>query len=1159
MLWGLAVCLLAGSLGASRLAAQVIKGSISGTVIDQSGATVPQADIRATNAETGQEFSTKSEATGLFKLALLPVGTYRVELSKQGFRKFSITNVSVSSGQENSLGTLQLEVGDVTTTIEVTAAPPLLQTAQSQISTAIKGREIASFPGVGENQGLDRLVLMLPGVIDSRDGNFSNTNGASFAVNGIRGRNNDQQLDGQANNDNSVGGPSVFIGNAEFVEEYQAVTNNFGPEYGRNAGSVINIVTRAGTNNWHGSIYATESNSALNSLDNIQKSFQDLDKLPRFNEVFHSYSAGGPIVKDRVFIFGGFDHDYRSQQESYSTGSLTPTPAGLDQLGACSWANAASVGALRNNGPYGITGGNPVISGTPEVVTLTNPLDDTQTCDVEMGGVRRTLSTGFKGYDAIARLDVQTDKNRFYGRWYYQPQTFPNADSFLRAAAGYPVSVPSLGQGYGFSWTRTFSSRMVNELRLNYGRISVEFGTNTIGNTIPSMLDIDQGLANINLPTGYADFGPANNAPQGRIVNTYQLQDNWSYIVGHHQFKAGFNWTNQRSGNRFLPNVNGTYNYPSFDAYVANIPSSISITVGNPVAGFRENNLFAYVGDDLKVTPNLTLNLGLTWSYFTQPSNFFNDVTTNRESNAETSFWDPNLDLSIRTIPRLENIKTDFAPSIGFAYTPKWGGALTGEGKTVVRGGYRLAYDPPFYNMYLNMMSSAPTVLAQTISGANAAANPLPAEPFGPAVRNQLASYLTFGVSDPRRFNQTRVASDYRTDRVSSWSFGIQREITRNAVFEARYVGNHGDRLFQSINMNPRVRELLRDFPNALPSNVAACTDSTAPGYRRTDCDLGVVRLRANTGYSDYHALQTEFRGTNIANQLTIRTAYTWSRTTDNASEIFGTGGAGNTLAFSQNPLDYTTGEHGLSGLDRPHTWTLSLQEEIPAFRDQRGVAGKILGGWFIGGSYILASGEPYTPIQYGLNYFTGGIQYFDVTFNNAFVGTFETARPFVGNPAAPAGSVGIFAGDACGYFGGDAECGMAADTLLSMNTINLDGTATTVTPESVRFIVNAPTANGVYGTPFGTAARNSLRDYHSNVANFAIYKRTKLSERFTLQFHMTMINPFNHPNFYSIDPFIDDAGLASEGTGFADPTLWNGTTSSLGQRQINFGLKLTF
>jgi hypothetical protein len=316
MLWGLAVCLLAGSLGASRLAAQVSKGSISGTVTDPTGAAVPDAEVTAVSSTTGAANTTRTESTGLFRLPLLGGGSYTVTVAKEGFRKLVLSDVEVRSAQDNSLGTLKLEVGQLTTVIEVSAAPPILQTSQAQVSSSIKGSEITVFPGIGENQGLDRLVLMLPGVINSRDNSFSNSNGADFAVNGIRGRNNDQQIDGQANNDNSVGGPSMFIGNTDFVQEYQVVTNNFGPEYGRNAGSVVNIIMKSGTNSWHGAVNATESNSALGTLNNVQKAFEGMTKLPQFNDIFHSYSAGGPVVKDRMFIFAGFDHEYMSQKRT---------------------------------------------------------------------------------------------------------------------------------------------------------------------------------------------------------------------------------------------------------------------------------------------------------------------------------------------------------------------------------------------------------------------------------------------------------------------------------------------------------------------------------------------------------------------------------------------------------------------------------------------------------------------------------------------------------------------------------------------------------------------------------------------------------------------------------------------------------------------------
>jgi hypothetical protein len=602
----------------------------------------------------------------------------------------------------------------------------------------------------------------------------------------------------------------------------------------------------------------------------------------------------------------------------------------------------------------------------------------------------------------------------------------------------------------------------------------------------------------------------------------------------------------------FLPNYNGTYNFSSFQAYADNLPSSISITLGSPTLDFREHDSFFYFGDDIKATSNLTLNLGLTYTYFGQPANLFHTADVKNET-GDTPFFDPSLPLSVRTFPALPAPKNQFGPSAGFAYSMQ-------GGKMVLRGGYRLAFDPPFYNIYLNIASSAPQVLAQTLSGDSAAANPLLAAPFGPAVREQLAPYLTLGVQDPRNFNQTTVSPNFRADHVQSWSFGVQRQIVPALVAEARYVGNHGGNLFQSLNGNPYVAGLQAAFPNSIPSNITPCSEADAVVARavgRANCNIGVERLRTNTGVSDYEALQTELRATNLAHQLTLRTAYTWSKTTDNASEIYSTLGGGSTVAFSQNPLSYVGAEHGLSGLDIPQNWTMSFVEQLPFYRDQHGVAGHILGGWTLAGTYLLGSGEPYSPVQYAINTFSGGGflpggTLYDYPFNTAFIGLYETARPFAGSRSAPVSAVGIYAADSCNYLG--VGCSAAANQLISFNAANTTGTVQTVAPNQVRFIANGLEASTLYGTPYGNVGRNTVRDFHTNSANFSLAKDVKITERLKAQWRMDMLNVFNHPNFSSVDTYLDDAGYLLEGTGFGVPSLTSG-----GNRSINFQLKLLF
>jgi len=1150
----------------SKLAAQVAKGSISGSVVDPQGGAVPKAKIRVLNKETNAEVISESDSSGLFRVSLLPIGIYDVEISRAGFRKAVLSNVQVSVGVDRDLGSIKLELGEVTSTVEVSAAPPLMTSTEAQVTTSIQSSTIQSFPGVLENQGLDSLALFVPGVVNNRDLGFSNTNGTGFAVNGLRGRNNDQQIDGQNNNDNSVAGPGLFLSNPEFVQEYQITTSNFGPEYGRNSGSVVNIQTRNGTNVWHGSILGTESNSVLNTLNTEQKAFEGLKKPARFNDEFTSATIGGPWWKDKVFFFGGFDNEIVSQKQVFSTGSLTPTPLGLGQLAAC-FPNSASVAALRAFGPYGVGGGNPTPQGTLRQIAVTN-------CSggVQMAGVQRTLGTGSHTYDWISRIDLQTTKNHFYGRYIYNKSTFFNTDAFGTAARGYPASVPALSQVYGFSWARTFTSRMTNEVRLNYGRLNVEFGKNSIGNTVPGQKDIATALANIAIQgtsggSPFLGFGPATNAPQGRIVNTYQVQDNWSYLLGRHAVKAGVNFTYQRSPNIFLPNLNGAWRFSNFSAYAANVPNRVQIAQGDPSLDFREKDTFLYVGDDFKMTNSLTLNLGLTWSYYGQPANLFHDRTVKRETSG-SPLWNPALSLAIRTFPAIPATKDSFGPSAGFAYSPQWGGKwLTGgPGKSVLRGGYRLTYDPPFYNIYINISSAAPQVFLQSLVGSQATSNPLPAVPTGPNARAQLASFLTPGVADPRTFNETNITPDFGPQRAHEWSFGLQREIMSNAVIESRYVGNHATQLFQSINGNPGISGLATNFPSLVPAGVTPCSaaNAFAPVARgRANCNLGIILTRTNTAYSDYQGWQTEFRGTNLWHQLTVKTAYTFSKTTDNVSEIFGTSAAGNTRALSQNALDFKKAEHGLSGLDFRHNWTITFTEEIPAFRSQQNVLGKILGGWVVSGNYIIASGQPYTPVQTFINAASvTGVSSFDTAF--PFVG--EVARPFVANPSAPVDAVGIFAGDACniGFTAATGDpCALAATALISLNALNTgSGSVVSVTNQQVRFIANGEVADQQFKTPFGTAARNILRDARSNTANFTLFKVVKLGERVAVRWHMSMLNVFNHPNFTSVDPFIEDAGVFDDQTGFAKPNAFPGGNPNLvgtPGRSIRFGIRIGF
>jgi hypothetical protein len=321
----------------------------------------------------------------------------------------------------------------------------------------------------------------------------------------------------------------------------------------------------------------------------------------------------------------------------------------------------------------------------------------------------------------------------------------------------------------------------------------------------------------------------------------------------------------------------------------------------------------------------------------------------------------------------------------------------------------------------------------------------------------------------------------------------------------------------------------------------------------RANCNNGIARIRTNTAFSNYNAAQLEFRANNLFKQLTIRTGYTYAKNLDNVSEIFSTLGGGNSTFFAQNPANQVKGpgEYSFSGLDYPNTWTMLFTENLPFFKEQHGLFGHLFGGWGISANYQLQSGQRYNPTQAFEAFATAAGDYYDRGYINAFAG-FDTAHTFMGNLSAPATSVGMFAGDACALYsltGTDPLCTGNPNQLISLTAVGKSGCESnaaiacpfvSVTKDQVRFITNSAQAQAVFGTPFGNTPRNPVRDAITNIASASIIKNFKITERSSFEFHTTLFNVFNHPNFQTIDPLTSDAGLNGLGTGFGDPSMTN-------------------
>jgi outer membrane receptor protein involved in Fe transport len=1178
--------------------AQATTGTLRGTVVDPNGGVVVGATVTAKNEATGstsQPTTTNNE--GVYEFASLPPGPYTVTVEASGFKRSVNTGVQVKIGIVNPFDA-KLEAGNVAETVTVTAnTEEVVQRDQSQISTTVDTRKVEELPSNAAASGLDTLALLAPGVFPTNSGGV-NTNGTGLNVNGNRARSNNFQIDGSDNNDLSVAGPALFVDNSDQIQELQVITNNFSAQYGRNQGAIVNYVTKSGTNQFHGSAFEFHrDNKNLDSLDNIEKrSGQAKPNQSLFN-VFGG-TVGGPLPiphfgeggkgwlsgKDRAFFFITYQGVRNPQSVTLRSGSFAFLPSQFPLLQAAFPGNAV-VNAITTQSVFAL-----VPNAHPRT-DVANPF-----ATLVLGGQtflaaqpEYTISAPFTETDYSARFDFKpSNKDNVTFRFLHQTQDFVNglAAFGFNLPNGFSGDIPGGSKNFGGIWTRTITPSLVSEARVFYQRINAEFGGGCSAGTpgcIPGALSIGSTYTNIGLPTlatttgatrSLQTIGVATNLPQGRVGKVYQFADNLTWVHGKHSFIFGAEYKHLNEVSPFLPNFNGAFAYSSATRLINNAPSGISLTVGDPTLAFTENDQYYFVQDDFKFRPNLTLNLGVRYEYTGQPINVLHDQSVARESNAATAFFDPALPLSVRTVPQAPTDKNNFAPRVGFAYTPHFWKSIFGEDETVIRGGFSIAYEPAFYNILLNVQGSAPFSAAIALNTANALASstngpfPLPGgTATGDVIRSgaSASGVLPLGKLNPLFLSQTTVAPDFHSPYSEQWSLGIQHQFGKNHVGEVRYVGTRGVGLFQNAIGNPFVGTLVNGIPNwegtgvnmpsfanLIPAGITPlnCTNDPSTLFvNESVCNGRVLRQstiteRVNSGSSIYHSMQSRYNGRFLNNSLNLSAAYTWSKTMDNASEIFAFDIAS---SFAQNPFCASKCEWSRSQIDRPNALSLSFIYDVPWMKEQRGVVGHVLGGWQVNGVYVLTSGEPFTPGQF---------------FNSSIYGTAQSYvasgdRPFVGNPKADQRLVAITQLDANVVFGAPLT---DINGFYSLNALNSTGDAVPVSPNDVRFIVNTPNAARIFGTPFGNAGRNTLRGPRLNQLNASLFKNIKVGERLTVQLRGEAYNVLNHPNpgygvnanGYLPDFFTEDAGV--DGSHFAD----NGDIE-LARRVIQVGLRIIF
>ena len=1151
----------------------ITTGTITGTVVDPAGAVIQNAHVQAVDTTKGTTLVTNSLADGIFSFRAVPVGTYKLQITADGFNQTEVNNINVASGVTNNLNNIQLTIGASTQVVVSGTGQPLLNTADSQVTTTFSTQSIQNLP---LNNGFDTITEAIPGVVSTHGAggtNFSNTNGDGFSVNGQSGRYNNFEIDGQTNNDNSVAGPQAFFGSQDGIEEIQVITNNYSAQYGRNAGAVVNYVTKSGSNAFHGSAFELYQGQYLSSLTNAEKNplfgfcgpGQDASSgcsptvVPRFVENRYGGTLGGPVLKDKLFFFGSFfwDHVRTGVTPSQSLPDLTPTPDGIQALQAAFPGNPG-VAALAAYGPYGVTVGNPTPAGSIVNEPVTGPNGVTAT--IPFAGVQRTIATPFNDKEYLGRLDWQpTSKDHLFVRYFYQDQlstgvpfTSTGAGSI---ASGSYVDVPGTTHSIGADWTHVFSDRWVDQLRYSFQQSKVFFQGGAIPACVANNLTVCP--SDIDFTGSNQDLGFGYNAasPQGRTVKVTQIQNNATWTRGNHTILFGGEFDYQNSPNIFLPLYNGQYLYSTLSSFLQD-SGNLLLANGNPVIPFTEPDAAGYIQDDWKVRPNFTVHIGLRWEYFGQAVNKLHDETVSRESNSATAFWDQTLPLADRTVGSVNENYKNFEPRLGFAWNPSF------DKELVVNGGYAINANPAYYNIFLLDAIASP-VANTGVVGCSGNCLPGNGSLTGASVRATNLPNLPIG-GDPRFRDQTYVPSTFRTPYVQTWTLAVQHQIGHAAVGEVRYVGSKTTQDFQSVNQNPDLLPVATAFPNYVsPSSL--CSDKNQPGYGRPSCNYANLGYVTNGGWANYNGLQLNLTTKNYRG-FTGTVSYTWSRSLDNATDAFSTFGAGNTSAFSQNPLDPNVGERGVSGNSYPNVVGLAVTYELPKFTASNGFVSRLINGYSLSSFYRYNSGQPFNAFQpLTLDGITGDTSFCDGVFNGSSVGpAIDTCRLVVSNKKAPLNTVAYLNPYTGPTVGGSPTLGTPQYVQYNSDFIDNNGNynpGTPIDPSTAHWIINNQAYAQAVNNPYPGSGRNILRGSTLSDMDLSLYKTTQVTERVSLQLQFNVYNLLNQQFRATGDSNVGDSNPAGFNpflsTAFNNFATVPGTTS--GTRFVILGGKVIF
>lgn len=968
---------------------QKITGTLTGNITDQSGAAVAGAKVAARNELTNVERETFSNDRGSYAIQFLAPGAYDVSIEQQGFKRPTYKKVVVQVDQTASLD-VKLEVGELVQEVEVEAAAPLLQTGESSIGSVIEQKQVQELPLNGRQ--FLQLALLVPGVVAGPLGGAAQAQRGALStlttinVNGNREGSNLFLIDGTLNTDPNYN-TFVISPNVDSILEFKVQTSSYSAEFGQQAGGQINLVTRGGSNKFHGAAYEFLRNSALDA-----KNLFDLPspaKIPPFRQNQFGATFGGPVWKDKTFFFGSYEGfrqvkaqtlvavvpdgatrrgDFSNHRDSagnlipiYDPAKTRPNPSFNSSLPA----SQSNPQYLRDPFPGSIIPADridPIATGILSYVDLPNlgPLP------LGQGRFLNNESQRQNTDQLSVRLDHSpSTKDQLFGRYSF-------SDEFLFA----PGALLSQGtrreprpQIFTLGHTRFFSPSTANESRLGFTRFRIFIvDKNAFTENIPAKLGINgqAGLSPLNYSVPFVGFGLEGLTSFGSNVNAtsarnniFQFADTLTTSKGSHTFRMGLQWFHFQ-----LNNSSEIGNVPNYTLratpYTADITNPTGVGRGNSFADFllgishvnqvgsgssqiylRRDLIAPWFEDTWKITPDLTLNLGIRWDF----SSPLIEKDDRIGGIFVPAFNGPAQPIPLQAgknvsgygqVPRgiINTDKNNFAPRIGIAYR------MGGSDKTVIRAGYGLFYDTQIGNTTVDFVRNPPFRVRIIASAPDSIFPFLTLKDLVPPNVTIAQSYFGQGQEKDGRV-------DWPTAYVQQWNLSLQREILPNWAVTSSYVGSTARHLSVSAVAN-------------LPYPGPGARGPRRPFFSTLGETIFQHALPRTNSY--YHALQiwSEHRS---FHGLTMLNSYTFSKSIDTGQEIRA-GGASITQFINNYDIDREN--RGRSNFDQRHRFVSSFLYDLPFGSGKRYLnyskaIGHVLGNWQMNGIITISTGFPFT------------------------------------------------------------------------------------------------------------------------------------------------------------------------------------------------------